>query len=167
MKRHLVSPLLLLALFAASAVLAPAKGVWVKDFQKKYPDSKYLKNFHGCMLCHVDVKKGASKLTAFGKDFKAAKGTPAEKFVKIEKLDSDKDKFSNIDEIKAGSNPADPKSTPLAINAMTNSAQTTGTAHMDAHTTGTAAAPKAAHTAKKSGAHKTSKKKSAKAPAAK
>lgn len=149
MKRYLVFPLLLLALFAASAVLAPAKSSWVKDFQKKYPNSKYLKNFHGCMLCHVDVKKKASMLTAYGKDYKAAKGDKSEKYGKIEKLDSDKDKFSNIDEIKAGSNPTDPKSTPKAINAMTRDAKTTGTAHLDAKP----AAPHAAHAEKKADAH--------------
>jgi hypothetical protein len=135
---------------------------FVREMQKKYPDSKLFKNFHGCMLCHVDVKAKPKAMTPYGADYKAAKGkTPAEKFAAIEKLDSDKDKFTNIEEIKAGSNPADPKSTPKNIRPMMSDGKTTGTMHMDAKTTGTAAKSTTQKAVKKAGTRKARKKKAA------
>ena len=146
MTRHLVSVALLLALFAGAVAPAAAKNSLLQEFKKKYPQFKFDK-IHSCTLCHQEAKKGVGPLNGYGKDFKAQKGTPAEKLVKIEKLDSDKDKFSNIDEIKAGTNPGDPKSNPRTkaadakttgtLHTLATDIKTTGTLHADVKTTGT------------------------------
>ena len=62
-----------------------------------------------CMLCHS--KGGGSQLGAYGEDFQRF-GMNPKAFELIEKRDSDNDGFSNIAEIKAKSNPGDPRSTP-------------------------------------------------------
>ena len=62
-----------------------------------------------CMLCHS--KGGGSQLSAYGEDFQRF-GMNPKAFELIEKRDSDNDGFSNIVEIKAKSNPGDPRSTP-------------------------------------------------------
>lgn len=144
MTRQFTSIMILLAMFAAAVTPASAKSALLQEFKKKYPKFKF-ENIHSCMLCHQEAKKGVGPLNAYGKDFKAQKGTPAEKLAKIEKLDSDKDKFSNIVEINAGTNPGDPKSNPTT-KAKATDAKTTGTLKMtqaaDAKTTGTATAAK-------------------------
>jgi len=62
-----------------------------------------------CNQCHVDG--GGSENNDYGIDFHR-KGQNLVAFSKIEALDSDGDAFSNLAEIKAKSNPGDPKSTP-------------------------------------------------------
>lgn len=69
----------------------------------------------GCVTCHP---AGKTTLNAYGKDLSVAmkalktkKLTP-EVLKKTAKLDSDKDKFTNEKEIKAGTLPGDPKSKP-------------------------------------------------------
>ncbi len=62
-----------------------------------------------CMLCHTNG--GGSSLTKYGKDF-LRNGASIAALRRIEKLDSDNDGFSNIDEILSRSNPGDPLSTP-------------------------------------------------------
>jgi hypothetical protein len=136
MMRPFTSGLFILAMLIALTVPASANKRLVQDFKAKYAATKYLEKNHGCMLCHADVKKHPKELTAYGKDFKAQKGKPAEKFAKIEKLDSDKDGFSNIAEIKAGTSPADPKVSPKTV---ARNAATTGTLTATQATTGTAA----------------------------
>jgi hypothetical protein len=84
-----------------------------KDLMAKYPTAKA-----NCATCHVKkmAKKGDADLNAFGKDMvdkavvdpKAAK--KAYDYKKIEALDSDKDGKTNLDELKAGTNPGDPAS---------------------------------------------------------
>src|ERR1041385_6080836 len=106
MKRFLtVSGLCALAVFAFATVAT------VKVFDSMYsikPDSELGKA--KCMACH-ETMKGGKALNAYGKDLQAAmkaKGTKkmSEEILKgVEKMDSDKDGMSNIDEIKADRNP--------------------------------------------------------------
>ncbi len=67
-----------------------------------------------CMACHTAVPGTKTNLNPYGTDLqKAAKGTFTEAaFRAIEKMDSDKDGVSNLDELKAGTLPGDPKSKP-------------------------------------------------------
>ena len=62
-----------------------------------------------CTLCHS--KGGGSQLNPYGEDFQRFGMTPAA-FVSIENRDSDKNGFTNIEKIRAKSNPGDPFSTP-------------------------------------------------------
>jgi hypothetical protein len=69
-----------------------------------------------CAICHVSATK-TDKFNPYGQDLKKnATGGKVTKdtLAKVEKLDSDKDKATNIVEIKAGTLPGDPKSTPKA-----------------------------------------------------
>jgi hypothetical protein len=87
-----------------------------KAFVAKYPDAKA--SLGKCSTCHVKAlpKKEDHEMNPYGKDVqtKAVVDPKAEKktykFEKIEGLDSDGDGVKNIDEIKAGTNPGDPKS---------------------------------------------------------
>jgi hypothetical protein len=68
-----------------------------------------------CLTCHAKMPPTKTDLNPYGVDVqKAAAGRTVDSAVlkKIEKLDSDKDTFSNLDEIKAGTLPGDPKSKP-------------------------------------------------------
>jgi len=75
-----------------------------------------------CNQCHVDG--GGSDNNDYGIDFHR-KGQNLAAFSKIEPLDSDGDAFSNLAEIKAKSNPGDPRSTPKKPgNYMTTQVET-------------------------------------------
>jgi len=97
---------------ASAVALVAGSAIATVDMQKlmvsKYPDAPKPK----CGTCHVKPKpkKGEEQLNAYGKDFLATKKDGKFDFAKIEKLDSDKDGVSNIDEIKKGTNPGDPAS---------------------------------------------------------
>ncbi len=68
----------------------------------------------GCLTCHVEMKD-LKKLNPYGADLKKQleKTKDITAALKaIEPLDSDKDGVKNIDEIKAGTLPGDPKSKP-------------------------------------------------------
>jgi len=79
-----------------------------KDLNAKYPTAKAK-----CISCHVKAmaKKGDAEINPFGKDMmaKAVVDPKAEKktfdYAKIEGLDSDGDGKTNLDELKAGTNP--------------------------------------------------------------
>jgi hypothetical protein len=79
-----------------------------KQFNATYPDAPKAK----CATCHTKAmpKKGEGDVNAYGKDMMTTKKDGKFDFAKIEKLDSDKDGVSNIDEIKKGTNPGDPAS---------------------------------------------------------
>jgi len=79
-----------------------------KEFGTTYPGAPKAK----CSTCHTKAmpKKGEGDVNAYGKDLAATKKDGKYSFAKIEKLDSDKDGVSNIDEIKKGTNPGDPAS---------------------------------------------------------
>ncbi len=84
-----------------------------KQFVAKYPDSKA--KLGKCITCHEKAmpKKGDSAENAYGKAL-MEKALGADKktydFTKVEALDSDGDGKTNIDEIKAGTNPGDANS---------------------------------------------------------
>lgn len=67
----------------------------------------------GCAVCHT---KGAAPsktaLNPYGADLAKQTARDAAGFKAIEKLDSDKDGFSNLVEIQAGTLPGDPASKP-------------------------------------------------------
>ncbi len=68
-----------------------------------------------CLACHSKMPPTKTDLNPYGKDLqKAAAGRPVDEkaFRAIEKLDSDGDGISNLDELKAGTLPGDPKSKP-------------------------------------------------------
>lgn len=100
----------IIAIIAILSTAALASIAWQKLFMDTYKpkaDSELAKA--KCKICHT---KGA-ELNAYGQ---ALKGKPktAASLKAIEKLDSDKDGVSNIDEIKAGTLPGDAKSKPAA-----------------------------------------------------
>ncbi len=64
----------------------------------------------GCLICHAKMPPTKDQ-NPYGKDF-LSKGRNAAAFKAIESLDSDKDGFSNIAEIKAGTLPGDAASKP-------------------------------------------------------
>ena len=68
-----------------------------------------------CVVCHAKMPPTKTELNPYGSDIgKTAAGKAVDEKIlrSIEKLDSDKDGFTNLDEIKAGTLPGDPKSKP-------------------------------------------------------
>lgn len=67
----------------------------------------------GCLVCHDKLPATKTGLNPYGTDL-AKQATPrtAAAFKAIEKLDSDKDGFTNLQEIQAGTLPGDPASKP-------------------------------------------------------
>ena len=93
-------------LIIASAAYASA--AWSKLFMDTYkPKANGAIVKAKCQVCHT---KGVA-LNPYGKSLKGKKIVAAS-LKAVEKLDSDKDKFTNIAEIKAGTLPGDPKSKP-------------------------------------------------------
>jgi hypothetical protein len=96
---------------ASAVALVAGSAIATVDMQKqmvsKYPNSK-----PKCNTCHVNSKpkKNDAVVNAFGKDLLATKKDGKYDFAKIEKLDSDKDGVSNLDEMNKGTNPGDPAS---------------------------------------------------------
>ena len=76
----------------------------------------------GCGICHAGAPP---KLNPYGKDVQkqmkadGAEAVTEDTLKKIEKLDSDKDKATNIAEIKADTLPGDPASKPAATKKAT------------------------------------------------
>ncbi len=100
----------IIAVLAILSTAALASIAWQKLFMDTYKpkaDSELAKA--KCKICHV---KG-SELNVYGKALNAKPKTAAS-LKAVEKLDSDKDGVSNIDEIKAGTLPGDAKSKPAA-----------------------------------------------------
>lgn len=81
---------------------------WALPAHKRLWERKYGQST-SCILCHS--KGGGSQLNSYGEDFQRFGMTP-KAFLDIEKRDSDKDGFINIEEIRAKANPGDPLSTP-------------------------------------------------------
>ncbi len=63
-----------------------------------------------CTLCHTEV--GSYLFNPYGQKYNDTPGTPAEAFQTIENLDSDGDGYTNIQELRAGTEPGDPKDHP-------------------------------------------------------
>ncbi len=81
---------------------------WALPSHKRLWERKYGYSV-SCMLCHS--KGGGSQLNPYGEDFQRFGMTPAA-FAQIEKRDSTKNGFTNIEKIRAKANPGDPQSTP-------------------------------------------------------
>jgi hypothetical protein len=86
-----------------------------KTFLARYPRAKA--TLGKCTTYHTKAlpKKNDHESNAYGKDLaKNVLDAKAKKkqydFAKVEALDSDGDGVKNVDEIKAGTNPGDPKS---------------------------------------------------------
>lgn len=66
-----------------------------------------------CGVCHIGKQP---KLNPYGEDLKTvlygAKELTADALKQVENKDSDRDGFKNLDEIKADTNPGDPRSKP-------------------------------------------------------
>ena len=77
--------------------------VYDQMFEQQY---QYSPN---CLSCHI--LGGGSQTTSYGKDFLRS-GANLKALESIAQKDSDSDRFSNLEEIKARSNPGDSKSTP-------------------------------------------------------
>ncbi|MDR7468451.1 MAG: cytochrome c family protein [Armatimonadota bacterium] len=94
------------------ASLAVAIPDYMPTFTKLYsptPETPVAKA--GCSVCHSDM---TGKLNPYGADFGKQKTRDAAAFKAIEKVDSDKDGVSNLEEIRAGTLPGDPRSKPGA-----------------------------------------------------
>ena len=89
-------------LSVSASALPSYKRLW----ERKYGYST------SCTLCHS--KGGGSQVNSYGEDFQRF-GMTAAAFATIEKRDSDKDSFPNIDEISAKANPGESTSTPKAL----------------------------------------------------
>ncbi len=85
-------------LFSSSAFAMPK---YLAKFKATYPEAKALQN---CQTCH-----NAKDRNEFARDF-AANGHD---FAAIEGFDSDVDGFTNLDEIKAGTQPGNVDSHPV------------------------------------------------------
>lgn len=81
---------------------------WALPSHKRLWERKYGYTV-SCMLCHS--KGGGSQLNPYGEDFQRFGMTPAA-FGEIEKRDSTKNGFTNIEKIRTKANPGDPQSTP-------------------------------------------------------
>lgn len=103
------------ALLLSAAVLAGPK-IQIEFTKHVKPAEGSALAKAGCVACHVAPAK--AELNAYGKDMAAAmkaletKELTKEVLAKLAKLDSDKDKFTNEQELKAGTLPGDPKSKP-------------------------------------------------------
>ena len=111
LRTSLVATVVVVAILASAAAWAfPPFMKAFNDAYKVKPDSALGKA--SCAVCHL-AKDKTDKVNPYGQDLKkflvGGKVTKVS-LAKVEKLDSDKDKVSNIKEIKAGKLPGDPKS---------------------------------------------------------
>lgn len=95
-------------LLTAAAFALPNDGTLFK--QTYGPKEGTALSKAGCLVCHVKV--GTKDVNAYGADLAKHKPRDAAAFKAIEKLDSDKDGFTNLQEIQAGTLPGDPASKP-------------------------------------------------------
>lgn len=111
--------LLVLAVLGVMASPAWATMENLKAYKQAYPgkDAKA----YTCTICHQGAPVPTGKLTAYGEsliklkaDASSAKQLTVEDFRAAESGDADKDGTSNGDELKAGTNPSDPKSVPAS-----------------------------------------------------
>jgi len=94
---------------AVLSTAAFATAAWLKLFNSTYtPKAGTALAGAKCAICHV---KGTVKLNPYGMELKGKPMTAAS-LKAIEKMDADKDGFSNLAEIKAGTLPGDAASKP-------------------------------------------------------
>ena len=116
-----LAALLSMAGFAVFGTPALSKPEYLGEFNKRYGTAG--SRLDSCSTCHT-TSQDAEHLNVYGADFRKANHD----FGAIEALDSDGDGFKNIDEIKAGTFPGDPKSYPGAPPPPKPSTTTTTTA---------------------------------------
>ena len=110
MKRFRIGVIALIAVFLICSV-ALAAVPWAKTFKSFYkPKSDTALAKAKCAVCHVKTN-GEGGQNAYGKMLEKKKACN-DSLKAIEKKDADKDGFTNIDEIKAGTLPGDAKSKP-------------------------------------------------------
>lgn len=115
MKLVRVALVLTVALLATSAFGMPKFMIMFRDLYKIKPDGNIDKA--ECVACHTRM---VPQMNPFGADLKKLVEKTSDKSMtpailgKVEALDSDKDGFSNIAEIKADTLPGDPASKPKA-----------------------------------------------------
>lgn len=103
--------LILVVALVGLAVIAMATPAFMTAFTNTYhPKAGTALAKAGCVTCHV--KMGSTQLNPYGKSLMKKPQTAAS-LKAIEKMDSDKDGFTNIAEINAGTLPGDPKSHPM------------------------------------------------------
>jgi hypothetical protein len=98
------SPALIVLAALALAIAAHATPLNRRQLVKTYKEAKETK-LDACVTCHVGT---GTELNRYGNDLHVAKA----KFADVEKLDSDRDGFTNLDEIKALTFPGDSTDTP-------------------------------------------------------
>ncbi|MHB9035065.1 MAG: hypothetical protein ACYC64_00260 [Armatimonadota bacterium] len=90
---------------------APATLSWTKTFSKLYkPKRESTLKEARCAVCHV-TSSGTSGLNCYGRMLEKLEIDP-DSLKAVENKDADKDGARNIEEIKAGTLPGDPKSKP-------------------------------------------------------
>ncbi|HEV7862474.1 MAG TPA: hypothetical protein VGR20_07225 [Acidimicrobiia bacterium] len=106
--------------FAVFGSPALSKPEYLGEFNKRYGTTG--SRLDACATCHTTTQD-AEHLNAYGVDFSKSNHD----FGPIEALDSDGDGFKNIDEIKAGTFPGDPKDYPGASKPPPKPSTTTTT----------------------------------------
>ncbi len=109
MKKKVATLFLVMALIAGFSTMAFASPGYLASFQAKYGTGITIDN---CSLCHPGGNGSISNLNQFAKDFASASKGNHTFNATLEALDSDKDGYTNIDEINARTYPGDPKSNP-------------------------------------------------------
>lgn len=95
------------------AVATPPSLITFKQIYAPRAESDLAKA--NCLICHSKMPPSKDALNPYGRDVQKAapsKLIDAKVLRAVEKLDSDKDGVRNIDEIKGGKLPGDPKSKP-------------------------------------------------------
>lgn len=105
MKKTTISVVLMGVLFAALPQATMAYSSYLDAFEARYPNSR-LGTSMDCALCH------SGGFTRYGNAFSNASGGTSARFQAIESLDSDGDKFTNLQEINANTDPSDAASHP-------------------------------------------------------
>jgi hypothetical protein len=99
------------AILAAAPFAAHARSSYLTTFNSTYRTSGTA--LDSCSLCHGSG--GTSTFNPYGNDVRAGIGSGiASALAAVEPKDSDNDKFTNLDEIKARTLPGDAKSFPVA-----------------------------------------------------
>ncbi len=99
-----------LLLLTATAAALPSDLTTFRNLYSPREDTALGKA--GCLICHTTTPP-TKQVNPYGADLARQGTTRAEAaFRAIEKLDSDKDGFTNIAEIRAGTLPGDPTSKP-------------------------------------------------------
>jgi len=105
-------------LAAAVALLVAGEARAVPAYLQLFK-ARYHPKATSCLICHTDHAGG--KVNEFGRAFVKA-GASSDAFAAIERADADGDGAPSGAEIRAGSNPGDPASTPRAPGAWLTSA---------------------------------------------